>query len=538
LLGDRREQLIVLMAAAVCVLLISCANVASLLLLRAFQRRGELSVRGSLGATRGAIVRQLVVEGVVLALAGAAVGLTFAPLGTRLLADMVPAGMFPIDVSLFDVRVATVALAMSLLAAVGFSVAPACHAVRSSLVEGLQQEGRSRMSRAGLSRNALVVCQIAIAVVLLVGTGLLLRTFVNLRGAELGFEPSQLLTLRTTLPLTKYVRHSDRVAFFSRVVSEVRSLPGVAGAAYVSTPPFASVGNTSGFLIEGGDPVQRQDALVRIGTADYLKVLGAAIVDGRFLDERDQENAPGVLVVNETFARLHWPGRSAVGRRVSLGAANQMRTIVGVVRDVRERGFEPESKPAAYLVTAQVAGTFFLPETLIVRASADLVPLVPAIRAAIGRIDPEQPISAVRTMDEVLDRDVVDRKQQTTLLGVFASIAVLLGAMGLYAVMAYGVAQQKQEIAVRMAVGATAGTVIRAVALRGQKLVLSGLGVGLVLAWALSRTIATLLRDVSPLDLLTFVVSAAGLWLVALVACGIPAIRAARITPARLLRGN
>ena len=242
-------------------------------------------------------------------------------------------------------------------------------------------------------------------------------------------------------------------------------------------------------------------------------------------------------MINETFATLHWPGRSAVGRRISL-SDDRMRTIVGVIRDIKERGFELESRPAVYFPTTQVSGTFFVPEVLLVRASGDLTSLVAPIRAVVANVDPEQPISAIRTMEEVLDLSIVDRKQQTTLLGVFASIAVLLAALGLYAVLAYGVVQRKHEIAVRMAVGATTGAVMRGVAFSGQRLALIGLAVGLAASWALSRTIETLLHGVTPSDPLTYAGAGTLLWLVAFLACAIPALRAARVSPAALLRGN
>ena len=538
LLGNRRDQLNILMAASLCVLLIACANVAGLLLLRAFNRRGELAVRASMGATNGRIVRQLVAEGIFLAMVGAIAGLGLAPAGIRVLAEMVPIGMFPIEASVLDLRVVAVTLTIALLTAVTFSLGPAWHASRTPLVEGLQQTGRFRMTSTRVTREILVVAQIAVALMLLVGTGLLLRTFANLRASELGFEPAQLLTLRTTVPLAKYQKHADRVAFFDRVVTEVKALPGVRSAAFVSNPPFSSIGNTMGFLVEDRNERERQDTLVRIGTVDYLKTIGAELVDGRFLDNRDQESAPGVVVISETFARLYWPGRSAVGRRISFGGPDEMRTIVGVVRDVRERGYEPEAKPAAYLANTQVSGTFFLPEFLVVRASGDLMSLVPPLRRAIASVDPEQPISAIRTMDELLDSTIVDRRQQTTLLGIFASISVLLAALGLYAVLAYGVAQRKQEIAVRMAVGASRSSVLRAIAWDGQRLALMGLAIGLTGAWATSRTIESLLRDVTTSDPLTYGVAGAVLWAIAVVACVIPALRAARVSPATLLRGD
>jgi putative ABC transport system permease protein len=538
LLGNRRDQLNILMAASLCVLLIACANVAGLLLLRAFNRRGELAVRASMGATSGRIVRQLVAEGILLAFAGAIAGLALAPAGMRVLADMVPMGMFPIETSVLDFRVVAVTLTVALLTAVTFSLGPAWHAARTPLVESLQQAGRSRMTSTRVTREVLVVAQIAVALMLLVGTGLLLRTFANLRSAELGFAPDQLLTLRTTVPLTKYQRHADRVAFFDRVVAQVKAVPGVQNAAYVSIVPFGAIGNTMGLLVEGRNEEERQDALVRIGTVDYLRTIGAELVDGRLLDDRDRETAPGVVVISETFARMYWPGRSAVGRRVSLGGPDAMRTIVGVVRDVRERGYELEAKPAVYLANTQVSGTFFLPEILVVRGSGDLMTLVAPLRRAIANVDPEQPISAVRTMNELLDSTIVDRRQQTTLLGVFASISVILAALGLYAVLAYGVAQRRQEIAVRMAIGATRTSVLRAIAWDGQKLALIGVVTGLAAAWALSRTIESLLRDVTPSDPVTYSVAGAMLWVIALIACAIPALRAARVSPAVLLRGD
>jgi predicted permease len=384
----------------------------------------------------------------------------------------------------------------------------------------------------------LVICQIAAAVVLLVGTGLLLRTFVHLRGSELGFEPAQLLTLRTTIPLRKYSQRSDRAAFFARVVDGVKSLPGVVNAAYVSTLPFASAGNTSGFRIEGSS-APPQDALTRIGTVDYLATIGAQLVDGRLLDSRDQENAPSAVVINETFANLHWPGRSAVGHRISLGGDTPIHyTIVGVVRDIKERGYERESRPAVYLPNTQVAGTFFVPESLVVRASVDPLSLVAPIRGVVAKIDPEQPISAIRTMEELLEVSVLDRKQQATLLAIFASIAVFLSALGLYVVLAYGVAQRKQEIAVRLAIGADAGAVVRSVAWSGQRLVLIGLALGLAGSWAVSRAMESLLRGVTPRDPLTFGGAVTVLWVVAFLACAIPARRASRVSPASLLRGN
>ena len=538
LLGDRRDQLIVLIAALVCVLLVACANVAGLLLLRAFNRRGELAVRASLGATRGRLVRQLIAEAVMLACAGGALGLILAPAGARVLAEMVPIGLFPLEVRVFDPRLMAVTLLIAFVTALVFSLGPAFHASRASLTENLQKAGRSRMSSSRWSREALVVSQIAVAVVLLVGTGLLLRTFANLRGTEIGFRPEGLLTIRTSLAVARYSKHADRVAFFDRVIAGVASLPGVQSAAYVSIPPFGSIGNTAGFLIEGWSATERQDALVRVGTVDYLQTIGAELC--RWPPARPPGSG------NRTSSGCHQRDvcQIALAESPRRRAPHLARRTGSDANDCWSRpryqgaGYDPEAKPAAYLANPQVGGTNFMPETLVVRASGDLSSLIAPIRGVIANVDPEQPISAIRTMEEMLDRDVVDRKQQATLLAIFTSIAVLLSTLGLYAVLAYGVAQRKQEIAVRMAVGASGGSVMRGIALGGQKLLLLGLGCRIGWAWATSRMMETLLVGVTPSDPVTFGAAGTLLWVVAVLACGIPALRAARVSPATLLRGD
>ncbi len=317
LLGDTRSQLMVLMAASACVLLIACANVAALLLLRALNRRGELAIRASLGATGGRIARQLVVEAMILAFAGAGFALVLAPMGAGLLADAVPMGMMPLSINMVDPRLLAATVALAIITALTFSLGPALHIVRAPVIAGLQHAGRSRVGGAGFSRDVLVVCQLAAAVVLLVGTGLMLQTFMNLRAQGLGFRPAQLLTLRTTLPVQRYGEHSRRLAFYDGVLEHVRQLPQVAGAAYISTLPFTSIGNTTGYSLEGRSE-RTDDVLIRIGTVDYLKAIGATLVEGRFLDARDQQSAPPVVVVNETFARIALPSERVLGRRITL----------------------------------------------------------------------------------------------------------------------------------------------------------------------------------------------------------------------------
>jgi putative ABC transport system permease protein len=537
-LGDTRLQLLVLLAASGCVLLIACANVGSLMLSRALTRTGELAVRRALGADSGRLVRQMVIEAMLLAVAGGILGLLLAPLGAMVLTGLVPTALPAETVSRLDPRLLTFTVAITFATGLLFSVVPAVRATRASINEALHEGGRGGVGgRRTLARDALVVGQVAAAVALLVGAGLLLQTLANLRAIDLGFRTENLLTLRTSLPQPKYADPIARLAFYERVVAGVRALPGVESADYVSTLPFQSIGNTNSYRIEGRPPEQGLDSLMRVGTNGYLKTLGVELVEGRLPDERDHKDAPPVAVVNETFARMHWPGRSPLGARVaySPAATAPWRTIVGVVKDVRERGYELGMKPATYLPYAQVLTSWF-PESLLVRTSGDPAAVVGAVRQVIGSVDPEQPIAAVRTMEEIVDLDVIDRTQQTTLIGAFAGLALLLAALGLYGVLSYGVAQRQREIGLRMALGATRGSVVRLIVSRGLALMAIGLAVGTLLAWAGSRAIATLLYGVGAGDASTFAAVVAILGAVTVAACSLPAARASRVDPMTVLR--
>ena len=535
-LGDTRLQLIVLLAAAGCVLLIACANIASLLLSRASARANEMAVRAAIGASRGRLVRQMLVEAMVLALAGGALGVALAPVGMRVLEAIVPATVAAPLVSAVDPRLLGFAVVLTFGTGILFSIVPAVQTARGSLSRALQRGGRAGIGGRALTRDALVVAQIAVALVLLVSAGLLIRTLGNLRGMDLGFRADHLLTMRTTLPAPRYADGNARLAFYDRVIREVRALPGVESAGYVSVLPFLSIGNTAGYRVEGREPLPGQDALYRGVAGDYLKTIGAVLVEGRLPDDRDGRDAPLVAVVNETFARLQWPGQSALGRRVSFGGDDSpWRTVIGVVQDVRERGYELEMKPGAYVPHAQ-ALTVSTPQHLVVRTAGDPLAVAPAIRRVIAGVDPEQPVSAVRTMEEILNLNVVDRTSQTTLLGAFAGLALLLACLGLFGVLSYAVTQRTREIGVRLALGATAGGIARLVIGRG--LALSGIGliVGLALAWAATRTMQSLLVGVGASDPATFGGVVGVLIVVALIACTFPALRAARVDPIRVLR--
>jgi len=541
MLGNTRLELIVLMAAAAAVLLIACANLASLLLSRAAGRSGELAVRAALGASRLRLARQMMVEGLMLSAVGALGGLALLPLAGRVLGGLVPIAIAAVSISAIDVRV----LGFTVVTAIGtgllFSVVPALQAGSVSLQESLQQQARSAVGGGRLTRDALVVLQIAAAVVLLAATGLMIRTLVNLRALDLGFAPDRLLTMRTTLPRPKYADPQMRAAFFDRVVAGVAALPGVEHTGYTSNLPFTSAGNTTAFFIDGRarTPGQIYDALYRGVTTDYLQTIGARLVEGRLLDARDGAEAPRAVVINETMARQFFPGESPIGHRMKFGdQASPWHTIVGVVHDVRERGYEPSPKPGVYFAIAQAPEAWAVPEYLAIRARRDPVELADAARRVITSVDPAQPIAALRTMDDILDLDVADRRQQMVLLGAFAALAVGLSSLGLYGLLAFAVAQRSREIGLRVALGATSRAVVSMFALRGVVLTGIGLAAGIAGAFAATRAMRSVLYGVAPTDAATFAAVAALIAVVATVASVIPAFRAARVDPMVVLRDS
>ncbi|MBZ5604262.1 MAG: ABC transporter permease, partial [Acidobacteriia bacterium] len=541
-LGSTRIGLLVLMGAAGCVLLIACANLASLLLARAVARQRELAVRAALGAGRGRLIRQMVTEGMLLSLAGGLLGLAVAPLGMRVLTRMVPNALSSDAAPAMDSRLLGFTLVLSLLTGVLFSIVPAMQAARASLNEVLKQGGRSGVGgRSAGVRDVLVVLEVAAALVLLIGAGLMIQTLAKLRAVDVGFRSDHLLAVRTVLPRPRYDDAQKRLAFFSRVLEGVRALPGVESASYTSLVPFESIGNTNGFLIEGRPPDTpngpSQDALLRGGTPEYLKTLGAKLLEGRYYSDTDGPSAPKVIVVNETLARRYFPGESAIGHRISFGFQQpQWLTIIGVVRDVQERGYAIEMKPGVYLNYPQTPDIWATPERLVIRTKTDALALAGSVRAAIASVDPEEPVSSVETMDQIIDENVADRQQQMTLLGAFAGLALLLASVGLYGVLSYAVTQRSREIGLRMALGASAANVVRLVVGRGLALTGTGLAIGLAAAWAATRLMSKLLYGVAPTDAATYAEVAALLAFIGLAACWIPARRASRVDPITVLR--
>jgi putative ABC transport system permease protein len=538
--GDTRVQLLVLMAAAAAVLLIACANLASLLLSRAAGRRGERAVRAALGATRGRLVRQLLIEGTLYSTLGGALGVALAPIGVSVMAQLTPRGLPAQASSILDLRLLAFTLVLAVATGIVFSLAPAVQAARASLRDALQQGGRSAVGgRARVTRDVLVVLQVAAALVLLVAAGLMIRTLANLRAIDIGFDPNGLLTMRTTLPQSKYREPAQRLSFYDRVVADIRALPGVQGAAFTSMLPFLSPGNTTWFRIEGvaHDPSDPRDALFRIVTNDYLRTLGVQLVEGRLLDDRDGGNAPFSIVINETLSRQYWRGESAVGHRMKVSSPEAPSyTIVGVVKDVHERGHTLAMKPGVYVSVAQRPTP--VPEYLVVRTAGAPEDLAEPVRRAIAAVDPEQPVSTVRSMDAIVALDVADRHQQMLLLGAFAGLALLLASIGLYGVLSYAVTQRVRELGLRIALGATAGSVERLVVARGLALTGTGLGIGTLLAWAATRAMQNQLYGVTATDPRTFAAVIALLATIALLASYLPARRASRVDPIAVLRAD
>jgi predicted permease len=538
--GNTRIELLVLMGAAGCVLLIACANLAGLLLARGLGRRREMAVRSALGASRVRLVTQIIAEGALIALAGGVLGVLLAPVGMRVLATLVPTALPATAAPAVDARVLSFAFLLSVLTGVGFSIVPAWQASRVSMNDALKQGGRGGIGGAAAgTRDALVVLEVAAALILMVGAGLMLRTVAQLRAIDLGFRPGNLLTLRTTLPRTKYLDPAKRIGFYHRVLQGVRVLPGVENVGYTSNPPFRSQGDTQGYRVEGRDrvPGDPGDALLRVSSGDYLRTLGVRLVEGRLLEAGDTDQTTPVVVINETLARLYFPKESPLGHRIAMSARQPVwRTIVGVVHDVHERGYEFAMKAGVYIPFEQFPDTWALPDSLVVRSMGDPASLTSAIRRVIAEADAEQPVAAVATMDEIVALDVEDRHQQMTLLTAFAALALLLASLGLYGLLAYTVTQRSREIGLRMALGASAGRVVAMVVLRGVALSAVGLVLGLSAAWLLAGAMSKILYGVAATDPGTYGGVALLLCGIAAAASWIPARRAVRIDPIVVLR--
>jgi putative ABC transport system permease protein len=541
--GEVRRPLYVLLAAVGFVLLIACANIANLLLSRLAGRRREMALRAAIGASRASIIRQLLIESLLLSTFGAVSGLLIAWLSFAFLQGLIPAGLMGASALGLDLPVLGFTAGVAILTAVVFGLAPAFQAARIDLNDALKQGGRSGSQASGNRlRGAMVVIEVALALVLLVGAGLLIQSLMKLRGQFASLRPESVLTMRTVLSRTKYPEQSQRNAFYKQVLEHVRALPGVLSAGYTTGVPFAWKGGTNGFEIEGRSVEQATagglayDANHRQVSADYLKTIGIQIVQGRSFAETDNEQSLPVAIINETMARSYWAGQSPIGKRFRLGDDVPWVTIVGVASDVRNMGVNEPVKPEMYFPYQQSVEPFYTPQDLVIRTSIDPLSLIGAATNQVHQVDADQPVSNVRTMQQVVGEETVWQDLGMKLLTIFAGLAILLAMIGVYGVLAYFVTQHTQEIGVRLALGAQRLNILSLVLKRGMSLVIAGIVIGLAAAFGLTRLMAGIVFGVSVGDPLTYGLVALVLLAVAALACFIPARRAAKVDPLVALR--
>jgi putative ABC transport system permease protein len=532
----------VMMGAVGFVLLIACANVANLMLARATGRQKELALRAALGASRWRIVRQLLVESLVIALIGGALGVLVGIWGIDLLRAGNPgeaAKYAPGWKSLgINLPVLVFTLAISLLSGLLFGLAPAWHVSKPELNDALKEGGRQTTGGSHRLRGLLVVSEIALSLVLLVGAGLMFRSFLALLKTSPGFNPEGVLTMNLNLPFAKYKEESQRAAFYSDLVHRVEALPGVQSAAVINYLPLGGANSSETFLVEGRPepgPGQENLGRYRVCTPDYFQTMGISILKGRGFTEQDRSGSTPVILVSETLARRYWPEGDAVGKRMRfegpLEKAPWME-VIGIVQDVKHELNLPVTSDY-YLPHAQDSWNAMV---LVARTSTDPASMSDSIRQQVLAIDKDQPVFDVRTMHEVRAISVALYSFGSATMGIFAIIALVLAAIGIYGVMAFAVTQRTQEIGIRMALGARAIDVLKMIVKTGMSLATIGVIAGLVGAFAITRLMASLLFGVSPTDVVTFAFVAAGLLLVALLACYIPARRAIKVDPLVALR--
>jgi putative ABC transport system permease protein len=536
--GEVRTHIQVLFAAVGFVLLIACANVANLLLARVAARHKEIAIRTALGASRLRLVRQLLTESLLLSVLGGALGLLLAFWGIDSLRALAPPDVPRLGEIGLHWPVFNWTLGVAIITGVLFGLAPSLAASKSDLNESLKESGRSTAApgRARM-RNLLVVAEVALALVLLIGAGLMIRSFIRLQHVNPGFDPNHLLTMNVLLPAQKY-RDKAISNFFDRLFERIRGVPGVEGVGGIDPLPLSNSNATTGFLIEGGPALalaDRPEVGERTVTPGYFGAMRIPLHRGREFNSQDRDDTPRVVVVNEALARRFWPGEEAIGKRIGFKAADPQvwHEIIGVVGDVKHSSLTIDPKPEVYFAYQQYPDRFM---SLVVRASSEPSALATSIRDQILAVDPSQPVFDIKTMDERVSKSVAPTRFVMMMLGIFAALALILAAVGIYGVISYSVTQRTHEIGIRMALGAEARDVMRMVVRQGMTLALTGVVVGLVGAFALTRLMSGLLFGVSSTDTLTFGVISLLLTGVALAACFVPARRATRVDAMIALR--
>jgi putative ABC transport system permease protein len=538
--GEIRKPLLVLLGAVGFVLLIACANVANLLLARASSRKKEIAVRAGLGASRGRIARQLLTESLLLSLIGGGFGLLLAWWGTRALIALSPSGLMDVHHVGVSLKVLGFTFALTLLTGIVFGLVPALEAARFDLNDSLKEGGKNigGGSRTLRLRNIFVVTQVALALVLLVGAGLFMKSLTRLQSVDPGFNATNLLTMRVSLPGRKYDTDPKLMDFFNRTLEQLRALPGVQAVGAINTLPFAGPHSGTSLEIEGQPkppPGQKISTGICVTDANYFQAMQIPLKRGRLFTEQENKEMRHVVVVNEAFARKLLPGQDPLGKRVTINMKekNEPTEIIGVVGDTKHLGLDSETEVMAYWPQPELV---YSSMTLVIRTQGDPASIAPAARNVIRNIDPEQPIGEVNTMEGLLAKSVSRSRFSAILLSIFSLVALVMAAVGIYGVMSYSVQQRTHEIGLRMALGAQQSDVLRLVVKQGVMLALIGVAAGLLASFGLTRLIVSLLFEVPATDSKTFAAVSAGLFLITLIACYLPARRATKVDPLVALR--
>ncbi|HJQ70796.1 MAG TPA: ABC transporter permease [Blastocatellia bacterium] len=543
--GDIRPALLILLGAVGFVLLIACANVANLLLARAASRQKEIAIRTALGASRGRLIRQFLTESLVLSVAGGGLGLLMAFWGANALVAIFPRNIANLNIPLveeipIDARVLAFTLGVSILTGLLFGLVPALQSSKPDLNEMLKEGGRGSTKGRGSrrTRSLLVATEIALSLVLLIGAGLLMKSFIRLQSSDLGFDTEGILSLRVQLPAYKYPEPTQRRSFFSQLDARLKSLPQVESAGGVMFLPLSGWQAGTPFNIDGRAPAapgEEPEADFQVATTDYFRTMGIGLIGGRYFTDQDRENAQPVAIIDKALADRHWPGEDAVGRLLILEEGDQQvkRQIVGVVEHVKHLGLEEKSNQTIYLPLMQSSVSVMC---FTIKSRGGMESLAAAARNEAYALDKDQPVTHVMSMEKLASETLAPRRVSLLLIVCFAGVALLLAALGIYGVISYSVSQRTQEIGVRLALGAQTRDVLKLVIGQGMRLTLAGLAVGLIAAFALTRLIESLLVGVSATDPVTFAVISAALAGVALLACWVPARRAARVDPVVALR--
>ncbi len=536
LVEDILPTLLLLLGAVGLVLLIACANVASLLLSRALGRKKEIAVRAALGATRGVLLRQLIIESLLLAGGGGMVGIVLSQWGTRALSTLAPPTLPHLANLHMDARVLAFTLAISLGSGLVFGLVPALQLSNADLNTVLRDEGRGSTGgrRRHKARSILVVSQVALSVVLLVCSGLLVRSYIRLQNDTPGFDPKNVLSMRMFLPPTKYATSPQMIAFYNEALKRVRTLPGAESVAISSAMPVHTT-RRSPALLEGQPELplgQRPILNIQTISPDYTKVLRVPLLRGRTFTGNDAAGAPPVVMVNQAVVRQYWPRENPIGKRIYMGFAKPAQ-VVGVLGDIKNGKLAKDTIPELFLPFPQMPWAAL---NLTIRTTQDPHGLISAVRAQISAIDKDQPVTNIKTLEEVLESAGSEPRFTMFLLAIFSATALILAIVGIYGVIAYSVAQRTQEMGIRMALGAAKADILRLVIGQGLLLTLSGVAIGLIVSVALTRALASMLYRISATDPITFLSSAVLFLAVALIASYVPARRATHIHPTEALR--